>query len=540
MSATVSGFRIMLLVALTAACGESGERRPAARMPESVPLTFAPRERIQAFSGPNAESLFVMVGRPGNAMAGHRAAVLLPYDDRIAVYDVLGRSAMLLGGRGSGPGELSGGMWSLAQSPGGFTAAANLIDGRVHVWAPDGRLRFTRVVTPTLDPYPTVGVDDSGRAYVSKESYVDGRRRVQLLRLGRDRDDSAGSDWLPSHQALIRHDVRRTERRTVPSTDYVYGADRGKLWWAVNRTGLVFMANADRYRVDTLHLGGRASTFLERTDIQPRRIDAEERHRVLEQFMKPSLNGPPIPESEFGEMRRAVIRDLLVVDEEIWVGTAPASDTAQARSFDVYDVRNGRLLRVVNSPVALIGIGDGVALTSRRESDDERSLVVLQLGADGPSAQPAPAEPPIVAPRAVPVPAVSHAIGGGTLRVTELPELGCASGRPVGRGDTLFVSVRILAGPKGSRRRLWGRVVPQKGGTAVAATLSIDAARTNATCNGTTVEFTIKGTLRQELTLVASGRPVSLTLSDENTPRRVARRSMSQDGEPVLLELPPR
>ena len=538
-----------------AACDAPGGRErsgPPGASPPARPdaRRLVVRERIPAFLAPNGDSLLLSPAS-ASAISGRRVAAVLTYDDRVAVHDIEAGTAVLLGGPGRGPGELTGGMWQVALSPAGFTAAASVIDGRVHVWAPDGALHFSRAVTPQLDMYPTVAVDDSGRAYVAAESHASGRRRVQLIRLGRDAEDSAGSAWLEVPQPIVRVGARGSVRRTLPNFAYLYGDNPGKLWWAVDASGLIYLANADRYQVDTMRLGGGGrGPLVARPEVEPEAASDAELERIVGSRAAPGPGEAAVTQRDLGRVRRAVVHGLMVEGDELWVGRRRGADTASEYSYDLYGPRDGRFRRAVPAPRQLIGIGRDAALSATVDDDGERSLLLFRwVAGDTAAAAGDGVEPRVLTPRAgIPRPAVARIQAPASPpRVSidtsgRYPGVGCSVIHRRAASDTTLVRVRIEAGPPNERRRVLARAVPASaGGAGPSVSISLVGEDASSTCSGRAVEFVLKGVLRLDLRVTATATgPLALTIYDANDSRRSVTRVVRLGEGEVAVELPPR
>jgi hypothetical protein len=404
--------------------------------------------------------------------------------------------------------------------------------------------------------YPTVAVDDSGRAYVAVESHASGRRRVQLVRLGRDPEDSAGSAWLDVQQPVVRVSARGSVRRTLPNFAFLYGDNPGKLWWAVDASGLIYLANADRYQIDTMRLGrGGRGVLVARPEVEPEAARDADLERIVGSRATPGPGDDAVTARDLGRVRRAVVHGLMVEGDELWVGRRRFVDSASEYSYDLYGAGDGRFRRTVPAPRHLLGIGRDAALSATVDEDGERSLLLLRWVV-GDSAAGEGAEPRVLTPRATFAQAVAQAVAQAMARAPTLdslaragmdtsgrfPGLGCAIIPGRSNGDSTHVRVRFEAGPPNERRRVLARVAAASpDGTRPSAAMSAVGAPITANCTGRAVEFVLKGVLRLDLRVTAtSPGPLTITLYDANDGRRsVTRVVRPADGE-VVVELPPR
>src|SRR5690606_35859000 len=157
-------------------------------------------------------------------------------------------------------------------------------------------------------------------------------------------------------------------------TDHIFRNGTGALSWAVAPDGLVYVANADRYRVDTLRIDGGRGSFIEMPVDPPPELTRAEVEQALGRATAGGRSAHP---DDVMPVRPATITALHHSGTHLWVGRGRTRAGAGEWVYDLFD-DDGAMVARVTSPYRVADVSGRTAVAWTTGSSGE--LMLLRLG----------------------------------------------------------------------------------------------------------------------------------------------------------------
>lgn len=317
-------------------------------------------------------------GAVGAALAGDTVYVLHRHAGLVIRHGFGDGVTAVLRRTGAGPGDVDPQGEAIAVSRRTMFAVAAGAGGTLRVWTGGGDVLYTRRLEVGA-PQPSapslirlaLDADSAGRVYVGIEERVGDVVEARLYRYGPAEPDNATLPYtLPTAQLLP---VRGIPGGYVLITDHIFRNGTGALSWAVAPDGLVYVANADRYRVDTLRIDGGRGSFIAMAVDPPPELTRAEVEQVLSRATAGGRSAHP---DDVMPVLPATITALHHSGTHLWVGRGRTRADAGEWVYDLFD-DDGAMVARVASPYRVADVSGRTAIAWTTGPSGE--LMMLRL-----------------------------------------------------------------------------------------------------------------------------------------------------------------